>query len=596
MPTWEAWFALSIAIALLVGLAMRLASTDLLAMGCLAILMIVSDLSGSPLLPQVSSLVVGFGNPALVTVGLLFVVVAGLELTGGTDLATSWLLKKPRGLFDAQLRLLPPVAALSAFLNNTPIVAAMLPVVTDLSKRTEISAAKFFMPLSYAAILGGMCTTLGTSTNLLVNSKIAATGGQPLSFFEPGLVGLPAALLGLAYLLIASRFLLPDRRPAVSPQDDPHKYTLEMVVTPGGPLVGQRIEDAGLRHLPGLFLAELQRAGESLPAVSPSERLQGGDLLLFVGQLESVVDLQKTRGLSSGDGQARKLNVPAWHRQLVEAVVSSRCPMVGKSIREARFRTYYGAAVLAVARGRKRISGKIGDVVLEVGDVLLLEATPQFVRNRRRSGDFFLVSTLEQASVRRPERVWIGLVILVAMVGLAAVQLISILTAALLGALAMVATRCCTMTEARRSIDWSILLVIGAALGIGAALDTSGAARAIAEGLLALAGDNKFLAIAAVYLATMICTEMITNNAAAVLMFPIGWQAAISLEANPIAFSVAVMMAASAGFSTPFGYQTNLMVYGPGGYRMSDFARLGIPLNLLVFAVSMVIIPWVWGL
>jgi di/tricarboxylate transporter len=270
--------------------------------------------------------------------------------------------------------------------------------------------------------------------------------------------------------------------------------------------------------------------------------------------------------------------------------------MIGKSIRESRFRTYYGAAVLAVARGQRRISGKIGDVVLEPGDVLLLEASPQFVRNRRRSGDFFLVSTLEHAAVRRPERVWMGLGILVAMVGLAALQVLSILTASLCGALAMIATRCCTMTEARRSIDWSILLVIGAALGIGAALDKSGAAAAIAEGLLGVAGQNELWALAAVYLATMLCTELITNNAAAVLMFPIGWQTAIGLEANPLAFAVAVMMSASAGFSTPFGYQTNLMVYGPGGYRLSDYVRFGLPLNILVFVVSMVIIPRVWPL
>lgn len=594
MLIWEAWFSIAIAVCLLLGLALRLASTDLLAIGCLALLVLVQDLSGSPNLPSLGKLVAGFGNPALITVGLLFAVVAGLELTGATDLATSWLLRRPKGLADAQIRLLTPVAALSAFLNNTPIVAAMLPVVTDLGKRTGISTSQFFLPLSYAAVLGGMCSTIGTSTNLLVNSKIQEAGGEPLGFLEPGIVGLPAALIGLVYMLVLSRYLLPNRKPAVSLQDDPRQYTVEMEVSPGGPLVDQRIEDAGLRHLPGLFLAEIQRDGESLPAVAPSERLRAGDLLLFVGQLDSVVDLQKIRGLSASDGQSQKLNVPAWHRKLVEAVVSPRCSWVGKSIREARFRTNYGAAVIAVARGDQRLLGKIGDIELQPGDVLLLEAAPAFFRNPRYRTDFFLVSAVDNGVVRRPERAWWGLAILVSMVLLAATGVLEILTASLIAALAMILARCCTTDEARRSIDWSILLVIGSALGIGLALESSGAAEAISRGLLSFAGANPWLALAAIYIATMVCTELITNNAAALIMFPIGWETAGTLDVNPLPFAVAVMIAASAGFSTPFGYQTNLMVYGPGGYRMTDYLRFGLPLNALVFIVAMIVIPKAW--
>lgn len=595
-PTWEPWFALLVASMLLVGLALRWASTDLLAIACLAVLILTQNLTGTPFLPKTDQMVAGFGNPALVTVGILFAVVAGLELTGATDLATAWLLRRPKGLVDAQLRLLTPVAVLSAFLNNTPIVAAMLPVVSDLCKRTRLPASRFFLPLSYAAILGGMCTTIGTSTNLLVNSKIAEKNIAEVGFFEPGWVGLPVTLVGLLYMILAGRFLLPNRKPVVSPQDDPRRYTVEMSVAEGGPLVNQTIENAGLRHLPGLYLAEIQREGDSLPAVAPTEKLQAGDLLLFVGMLDSVVDLQKIRGLMAGDDQARKLNVPAWHRKLVEAVVSSRCPMLNKTIREARFRTHYGAAVIAVARGGERIEGKIGDVRLQAGDVLLLEATPQFITRRRESSDFFLVSTVDQASVRRHDKAWLGLGILLVMVTLAATETLNILTAALAAALAMIATRCCTMIEARRSVDWSVLLVIGSALGIGAALDISGAAARIANGLLSLAGDNPLFALAAVYLATMICTELITNNAAALLMFPIAWNTAETLEANPITFSLAVMIAASAAFSTPFGYQTNLMVFGPGGYRMSDYLKFGLPLNIIVFIVAMIIIPLVWPL
>ncbi len=242
------------------------------------------------------------------------------------------------------------------------------------------------------------------------------------------------------------------------------------------------------------------------------------------------------------------------------------------------------------------MTGKLGDVTLEVGDVLLLEASPSFLHRRRESRDFFLVGAVENGVIRRHDRAWISIVILLLMVLVAATNLLSIVTASLLAAVAMVAFRCCTSTEARRSIDWSILIVIGSALGIGAAMEKSGAAESIAEGLLNLAGGNPLLSLAAVYLATMICTELITNNAAAVLMFSIAWQAAGKVGADQTPFVIAVMIAASASFLTPFGYQTNLMVYGVGGYRMSDYVRFGLPLSGLVFVVSMIVIPRVWPL
>jgi di/tricarboxylate transporter len=468
-----------------------------------------------------------------------------------------------------------------------------------------------------------MCTIIGTSTNLLVNDLLAEKQDalsaavaaattpaeqaaleatlprdeiRPFTFFEPGIVGLPAALCGLAYILLGTRWLLPERRPAVSSIDDPRQYTVEMTVTPGGPLIGRTIEEAGLRHLSGLFLVEIQRDGAVLPAVAPSERLLPNDLLILVGALDSVVDLQKIRGLAPATDQTRKLDAPAWYRTLVEAVVSHRCPLVGKSIREGQFRTRYGAAVIAVARGDQRVPGKLGDVVLEAGDVLLLEAPSTFLSDRGDSRDFFLVSRVDGAAVRRPERAGISLAILGAMVLAASATQMEIVTAALVATLAMVGLRCCTATEARRNVDWSVLIVIGSTIGIGRALEQSQAARYIAETMLVMTGNHPFLALATVYLVTMFCTELITNNAAAVLMFPIAWNAAQAVDANTTPFILAVMIAASAGFSTPFGYQTNLMVYGVGGYRFTDYLRFGIPLNLIVFVVAMIVIQWAWPL
>jgi di/tricarboxylate transporter len=595
MP-WEAWLSLGVSGILLVGMALRLAATDLLALVSLAILMLAQNLSGSSLLPSPKEAVAGFGNEGLISIGLLFAVVAGLEFTGGTELATGWFLNKAKSLTSAQTRLLIPVATVSCFLNNTPIVAALMPVVGDLAKRVNSGASRLLLPLSYATILGGTCSLMGTSTNLVVagmNREAIANGVQtePLHFFSPAIVGLPLTILGLGYMIVASRWLLPDRRAAVSASDDPRLYTVEVQVEAGGPLVGRSIEEAGLRHLAGLYIAEIQREDGRIAAAKPNERLWSNDVLILVGALESVVDLRKIRGLITPDDQARKLEVPAWQRTLVEAVVSPRCGLLGKTIREGKFRSHYNAAVVAVARGDKRLTGKLGDVELEVGDVLLLEASPSFLHRRSESRDFFLVSPVEQGAVRRPERAWLSIVIMLVMVLAASAGGISILTAALLALIAMIVFRCCTTDEARRSIDWSVLIVIGATIGIGTALETSGAARAIAGGLLHFAGGNPTLALAAILLATMFCTELITNTAAAALMFHIAIETAVGLNCSPEPFVITVMIAASSSFLTPFGYQTNLMVYGVGGYRVLDYVKFGLPLSVMVFVVTMLIVP-----
>lgn len=598
MP-WEAWLTILVAVTLLASLAMRVAAVDLLALTCLGALVFVQNITHSPNLPSTSEAVAGFGNQGLITIALLYAVVAGLEFTGGTDLATSWFFNRAKGLTSAQTRLLIPVAALSGFLNNTPVVVALMPVVSDLAKRISASTSRLLLPMSYAAILGGMCTLIGTSTNLIIadlNANAIADGAQakPLGFFSPAYVGIPAAALGVVYMISMSRWLLPERHPAVSVSDDPRKYTVEVQVESGGPLVGKTIEEAGLRHLPGLYVAEIQRDDGVIAAAKPNEKLRSGDILILVGALESVVDLRKIRGLATSDDQARKLKTPAWQRTLVEAVVSSRCALRGKTIREGKFRSHYNAAVVAVARGDKMLGGKLGDVRLEVGDVLLLEASPSFLHRRQESHDFYLVSAVKHGSVRRPERAWISIGVLIAMVALSATGTLPIMTAALLAAIAMVGFRCCTTTEARRSVDWSVVTVIGAAIGIGKAMEKSGAASAIAGGLLDLAGNNPMYTLIAIFLATMVCTELITNNAAAVLMFPIALKAANTMQCSSTPFVIAVMIAASASFITPFGYQTNLMVYGVGGYRMSDYLRFGLPLSLIVLIVTMLVVPIVW--
>ena len=591
MP-WEACLSIVVALGLLVSLALRVAPTDLVALGFLAILVIAQDLSGSPKLPTPAEAVVGFGNPGLLTIALLFAVVAGLEMTGGTKLATGWFLDRAKTYRSAQARILIPVAGLSGFLNNTPVVAALMPIVDDLSKRVGVSASRLLLPLSYAAILGGMCTVMGTSTNLIVREEYQLQHGGSIAFFDPAWVGLPAAVAGVIYMMLLADKLIPNRRPPVSVTDDPKQYTVEMLVDASGPLVGKTIEDAGLRSLPGLYIAEIQRGDRVIPA-KPQETLQGDDALILVGALETVVDLRKIRGLLTPDDQGRKLEIPEWRRTLIEAVVSSRCSLLGKTIREGRFRSNYNAAVVAVARGDRRLTGKIGDVQLETGDVLLLESSPSFLHRARELRDFYLVSRVGSESVRRHDRAWYAIAIMALMVLVAALKITTILTAAMVAALGMIALRCCTPNEARRSVDWRILIVIGSTIGIGSAMRKSEAADTIARGMVIFAGDHHLLSLAMVYLATVVCTELITNNAAAIIMLSVAISVAQSLGVSELPFVIGVMIAASASFLTPFGYQTNLMVYSVGGYRVSDYLRFGLPLSLIVFAISMVLIP-IW--
>lgn len=593
--TWEACLVLFVVVVLVVGLARSWATPDLMMLAALTAILVTGGLTGSEMLPGPRDAVAGFGNSGLITIAALFVVVSGLVHTGAMTLVTRPLLGRPKSLGSAQMRLTIPVAALSAFLNNTPVVAMFMPVVEDLCKRTGYSPSKLYLPLSYASICGGICTLIGTSTNLVVNGQMISRAGRPgMGMFEITWIGIPCAVVGLTYILIGSRWLLPDRRPAISLSDDPRQYTVEMVVAPGGALVGQTIEDAGLRNLPGLYLVEIVRESHVLTAVGPKEMLHESDQLVFVGILDSVVDLQRMRGMKPATNQAFKLNAPRTTRSLIEAVVSDRCPVIGKSIREGRFRNRYNAAVIAVARGGTRVTGKIGDIVLRAGDTLLLEAQASFADDMRHASDFFLVSRVENSAPLRHDRAWVALGVLGVMVALATAGVLDMLAASMLAAGFMILLRCCTGPEARRSIDWPVLIVIGAALGVGEAMETSGAAGFIAQHFIGLAGGNPWLVLLFVYLITTAFTELITNNAAAVLVFPIALLASQTLGVDFMPFVITIMVAASASFATPIGYQTNLMVYGPGGYKFSDYLRFGLPLNALFCVTTVSLVPFIW--
>ncbi len=586
---WEAWLTISVILLCFGLMASNRVPADICLMGGVTILLVSGVLTPGQALE-------GLSNQGMVTVGVLYVVVSGMKETGGVSWLAQSLMGKPKSVAAAQLRLMSPTAVLSAFLNNTPVVAMLVPATNEWAKQQKLSVSKLMMPLSYAAIAGGACTLIGTSTNLVVNGLlIDQTEHAGLSMFDIAWVALPCAILVFIYVLVTSQWLLPERKPVISRFSNVREFTTEMVVESGGPLAGKTIEEAGLRQLPGLYLIEINRAGQVIPAVSSQQKLHANDQLIFAGIIDSVVDLQKIHGLKIATNQVFKLQTPLENRSFIEAVVSNSCPLAGKSIRQGRFRTVYNAAVIAVARNGVRINKKIGDIVLRPGDTLLLEADPEFVEQQRNSRDFFLVSRLGDAGPPRHNKFMLASVIVLAMVVVVSGGWLSMLEGALLAAGLMIVTRCTTGRVARRAVDWPVLIVIGASFGIGNALYATGAAQAIASNLIAVAGDTPEMSLATVFVMTAVFTALVTNNAAAVLMFPVAIAVAEHLGVSFMPFIITIMMAASASFATPIGYQTNLMVFGPGGYRFHDFLRFGLPLTVLIGFATVLIVPLVWA-
>lgn len=586
----QAWIATAVVIACFSAFAFTTISPELILLAGVSVLLL-----GGVLTP--AQALAGLANEGMLTVALMYVIVAGLRETGAIDFLTQRVFGRPKSERKAIAWMIFPAAGVSAFLNNTPVVAAFLPAVIDWAKRLRISPSKLLIPLSYATILGGTVTLIGTSTNLAVNGLLLSRGYPGFALFDLTPVALIVLAVGSMYLITFAPRWLPARIPVYEVFENAKEYTLEMEVEENGPLVGKSIEQAGLRHLPGLYLVEIVRDGEILAAVGPYERLQGSDRLVFAGVVDAVVELQRIRGLRPCTDQAfHPKDREHRERVLVEAVVSPRCALVGKTIREGRFRMTYGGSVIAVAREGQRIQGKIGDIRLQPGDALLLDVRPPFLERHRNSTDFLLISPISDYVPVRHERAWLAWLILGGVIISAGIGALSMFKAALVGAGLMLATGCCTLSSARKSIDGQVLLCIAASFGIGTALEVTGAATQIAKGFLGLADGTPWVTLAAVYAIGSLLTEIITNNAVAVILFPIVIALAeqLGIDAKPLL--LALMFSASASFATPIGYQTNLMVYGPGGYRFTDFLKFGLPLNILVGIATVAAILWLWPL
>lgn len=585
---WQAVFTLMVLVGVLGTLALTRVSADLVLMSALALLLVFGILG--PL-----EALAGFANPGVITIATLYVVAAGLKETGAVQWIARLLLGHPKTQRGAQLRMIAPTGVLSGFMNNTAVVAMFIPAIQDWAQRLGIPASKLLLPLSYAAILGGTCTLIGTSTNLVVDGMLQSRLGINLGLFELAWVGVPLLVVGGAFLVLVGHRLLPDRGGLSEELDQVREYGVEVEVESPGPLVGKTIAQAGLRALTYGYLTEIDRDGRLITAVEPDRTLQAGDKLYFVGAPECASELRRIQGLKPANGSVHKLEMENHQRCLVEVVLGPEFPALNKTIRDSRFRTRFNAVILSVSREGKRVPGKLGDITFRMGDTLLLEASHQFVEQYRFRRDFLLVSALNDSTPPDFRKAPRALGILAVMVLLSASGLLSILEAAFIAAGAMIVSGCLTASRARRSVDLPVLVVIAASFALGNAMTETGAAQWVAGLLLGWGPLTPLVALAMVYVLTAVFTEVITNNAAAVLMFPIAMAVSEQLGVSVLPFAIAVMFAASASFITPLGYQTNLMVYGPGRYRFNDYVRIGLPLSLLVGVVAVSLIPLVWG-
>lgn len=582
--SWEALLTVTVVAGVVVALVKAVTTPAVVVLGATIVLLVTGVI-------EPGEAFAGFSNPAPITVAALYIVAGGIQRTGLLNRLVDAVMGTGGGERRALGRLLVPAAGASAFLNNTPIVAMLVPPVSRWAGRVGRSVSPLLMPLSYAAMLGGMLTLIGTSTNIVVAGLMEAHGLAPLGFFEIGGIGLPVVVVGLAVILVLAPLVLPDRVPARRDIEDVREFVVEMRVDAGGALDGLSVHDAGLRHLVSVFLAQIERQNEAISPVAPEMVLRGGDLLRFIGNAHDIADLQGRSGLTAG-AQQHVESIPPGTRAFFEAVIGASSPLVGSTLKSIGFRDRYQAAVLAIHRSGARVQGKLGEVRLRTGDTLLLLAPPVFRERWHGSSDFLLVSRFDGVEPDRSNKAIPAFVIGIAIVATAGTGLVPILEASLLGALAVVALGVLSPAEARAAVDLDVILVIAASFGIGAAISRTGlAADSAGVVVSALEGFGAVAVLLGIALVTTILTEAITNNAAAVLVFPIAMATADSIGADPRVFAIVVAVAASASFLTPIGYQTNTMVWGPGGYRFGDYARLGLPLTITMLVTIALAAP-----
>ncbi len=589
--TLKGWFTIIVLILLLVALVREVRPPDIVMVVAAGILTIGGAISPTQLL-------VGFSNDVIVTIALLCVIVRTWEVNGLLNIFQHYILPKTNQYFKQMAMILFPVAALSAFMNNTVIVLMMTPVLRMWALKKKLSPSKFLIPLSYASIVGGLCTLIGTSTNLIVDGLLREQNPEAgFTFFELAKIGLPIAFVTIFLVIILGKYLLPVRIDvATAVSEETREFTGEFIVSENCLLIGKRIIDAAGRYFHGELLVEIERNKRKITSPTPSEYILEGDRLVFAGDINQIAELHTIKGLVSAADPHFQLDVGSSH--FSEVVLTESSFLVGKTLRKVNFRNVYGASVLAVYREGKRLKGNVGDIILDAGDTLVLLATDEW-EGSKYVRDFYYIRKEEKLTIfdfRRAALVFLIAVGMVVLAGMGVPILIAVMAASLL----YIFTRSITFREAQKSIIWSVLLLIASSFAVAKAVQVTGVAAYFAHVLLKIFGTNPYILTGGIIFVVSMFSQILSNNTAALLLFPIALSMAqlagyTSLESLK-AVGVMVAVGSSCAFMLPTGYQTHMIIYGPGGYRMTDFIKNGVIINFIIILIGMFLIPLIWPL
>ncbi|WP_309387083.1 SLC13 family permease [Cerasicoccus frondis] len=602
--TWEIIFVLALLVFAIVSFVKEKLPVDVTAITVFAILLVVGMASGSDHLPDKDALIDVFANSAPLTIAAMFIISLALEKVGAIELlaeALGRLTKLPLRMFMVVMIL--SIAFVSAFMNNTPVVVVFLPVVIGLARKMQTPASKLLIPLSYASIFGGVCTLMGTSTNILMSGELRDAGMEPLGMFELSAVGLPLLFIATGFLVLFGPKLLPVRETltAILSEEERREFITEAFVRAKSELIGQSFGESSLKRARGIRLLEIIRDGVAVDGDIRKTKFEEGDRLVLSCRPSGLAEAQASGEVDFVHERGLDLEQIAAHQgAIVEGVIGPKSSITGKNIREINFRQRYRMIILAIHRHGHNVRDRLETLPLDFGDTLLMMGTDQAIEKLRNSDDIMLLDKppVSANSLRKWLPLVVGLVVaMVAAVSFLQLPIVvgSIAVMAIIMVMGIVKPK-----DAYASVEWRILMLIYGMLALGEALEVSGATGLAVEQIVHLSdhvpeGIRPFLMLAVVYLVGSICTEFLSNNATVVLMAPVAISIGLALDVDPRPFAIAVCVAASASFATPIGYQTNTYVYSVGGYRFSDFAKVGIPLNLLYFIVSVIVIPMFWS-
>ncbi|MFT4546837.1 MAG: di/tricarboxylate transporter [Verrucomicrobiales bacterium] len=593
---WDQIFVAALVVVVFIAFVKEWVGPDLVAMSAFVLVMLMGIVDVDTAMTQV------FTNSAPIVIACMFILSASLERTGLIEAMGNWF-EKIAGREERRILIVMMivVAPLSAFINNTPVVVVFLPIVLGLARKYDLVASRFLIPLSYAAIVGGTCTIVGTSTNLIAAGIFEESLEQaaPFGMFEPAKLGLIFAVITFFYILIFSRKLLPDRvtLSTLFEAEAGKEFLTQALVSKDSPMVGKRVTDTKLAKLRELRVIEVSRKGERVRVPLNEIVLRAGDQLLIKSRIEGVMDVEDTEGIEIGQGLDSLRTDSAI---LMEGIVGPGSTLAGKSLKELNFRQRFSVIILAVHRRGVNLRERFEDVKLEFGDTILVEGAAERMKELFAEKDFVNLSKPKQRPLRRNKApiaalALIAFLIVGSLKNGAGQELVPRVVLALAAVLIVLLCRCIGRTEAYAAVEWKLIFMIFGMLGLGYALGETGAAETFANWAVGMFGKfGAWAVLAVIYLLAALLTELISNSAVAALMTPIAISVALSLNVDPRPLVVAVMFGASASFSTPIGYQTNTYVYGAGGYQFTDFARIGIPLAVLLWIVASLLIPLIW--